>query len=56
MDPRQADGHGGQTHENDAPLREEEVTAGDRLDDRVSEGEGLADAPAPDAAAEAGDR
>jgi len=23
------------------PLREEDVTAGDRLDDRVSEGEGL---------------
>lgn len=25
----------------DEPLREEDVTAGDRLDDRVSEGEGL---------------
>lgn len=25
----------------DAPLREQDVSAGDRLDDRVSEGEGL---------------
>lgn len=25
----------------DAPLREQDVTASDRLDDRVSEGEGL---------------
>lgn len=29
----------------DAPLREEDVTVGDRLDDRVQEGDGL---PAPD--------
>lgn len=28
--------------QQDAPLREEDVTAGDRLDDRVSEGDGLA--------------
>lgn len=27
--------------EQDQPLREDEVTAGDRLDDRVREGEGL---------------
>jgi hypothetical protein len=27
----------------DGPLREEDVTRGDRLDDRVEEGEGLED-------------
>lgn len=30
------------------PLREDDVTAGDRLDDRVSEGEGLPDDDEPD--------
>lgn len=29
--------------DDDGALREEDVTAGDRLDDRVSEGEGLPD-------------
>lgn len=28
-------------HDEDEPLREEDVTRGDRLDDRVEEGEGL---------------
>lgn len=31
--------------EQDPPLREEDVRAGDRLDDRVSEAEGLPDGP-----------
>lgn len=32
-----------ESHEKaeDAPLREEDVTRGDKLDDRVAEGEGL---------------
>lgn len=29
----------------DEPLREEDVTRGDKLDDRVAEGDGLPDAP-----------
>lgn len=32
----------------DAPLREEDVTAGDRLDDRVQEGDGLPDEASDD--------
>lgn len=34
--------------DEDEPLREEDVTRGDRLDDRVSEGEGLPPEPESD--------
>lgn len=37
MDPRE--------EPQDEPLREEDVTAADRLDDRINEAEGLADEP-----------
>lgn len=35
------DGNGDGAEAKDEPLREEDVTRGDRLDDRVEEGEGL---------------
>ena len=40
MDPRERPAQDG-PYEHDAPLREDEVGAGDKLDDRVEEGEGL---------------